>query len=318
VRPVTLQTGYSRPDFDALLASRQFSYAEAFTFRLLDGTVLAWTDGQQAFTVPPCDGSVALQTYVANDVLVSGLRFRVSNGCAGAGGDPQTSLEVDDQSVTLTPNANDAVPSVIAGVPFMQAVQLGALRGAVVQRDRWYFAGPGSVTPIGGMKMFYGFASSIAKASRTQVSLKVKSGIVLLNQEMPRNRYQANCQYNVYSAGCGADKATFGVHDAVGASPSRTFIPWTSATAQFSQGELFFESGPNTNVTRTILRADTTGLWLAYPLPYTPLAGDLFVAYPGCNRLDPLANPSTSGCVFFARQAAFRATPMVPPANYAV
>lgn len=318
MRPVTLQTGYTRPDFDALLDSREFSYAEAFTFRLRDGTVLYWTDAQKNFTVPPCDGSVALQTYVANDVLVSGLKFRISNGCAISSGDPQTSLEVDEQSVTLTPNANPDVPSVINGMPFMQAVKWGALRGTTVQWDSWFGARSPTFTPVGGMKMFYGLASSLGKQSRTQVALKVKSGIVLLNQEMPRNRYQGNCQYNVYDAGCGADPATFAVHAVVGASPSQTFIPWTSATAQFSQGKVFIESGPNTNVTRTILRADNTGLWLAYPLPYLPIAGDLFVAYPGCNRQDPLANPVTSGCVFFGRQAAFRATPKVPPANYAV
>jgi hypothetical protein len=319
VKPVTLQTGYMRADFDDLLDSREFAYREAVTFRLRDGSVLVYTNASQDFTVPPCDGSLALQTYVANDVQIGGLKFRISNGCAITSGDPQTSLEVDEQSVTLTPQPITAeFPSVIAGVPFMQAVKWGALRGAVVQWDTWFGAMSPAFAPLGGVKMFYGLASSLGKQSRTQVELKVKSGIVLLNQEMPRNRYQANCQYNVYAAGCGADPATFGVHDVVGASPSQAFIPWASATAQFGQGKLFIESGPNTNVTRTILRADNTGLWLAYPLPYLPLAGDMFVAYPGCNRLDPLANPVTSGCVFFGRQAAFRATPKVPPANFAI
>jgi hypothetical protein len=79
--------------------------------------------------VPPCDGSVALQTYVANDVLVSGLKFRVSNGCAGARRRPADLARGRRPERHLTPNANDAVPSVIAGVPFMQAVQLGRAAG---------------------------------------------------------------------------------------------------------------------------------------------------------------------------------------------
>lgn len=310
MRPVTLNTGYVQADFDALLASGEYAYAEAFTFKLADGTVLGWTTAQKTFTVPPCDGSLALQTYAAGDVLVSGLRFRISNGSDSQSSDPSTSMTVDEQTITLTPNVNPDAPTLIVGVPFLQAVGLGALDAAVVQRDRWYFAGPG-LTPIGGVPIFYGLASSIDSLSRTQVVMKVKSDPVLLNLMMPRNMYQPNCQYAVYSAQCGADRSAFVAHDVVGASPSRTFIPWTSATAQFSQGTVFIETGPNVGVTRTILSADSSGLTLAYPLPYTPSAGDAFAAYPGCDR------QYAGGCAYFGRQAAFRATEFVPPANYA-
>jgi len=53
-------------------------------------------------------------------------------------------------------------------------------------------------------------------------------------------------------------------------------------------------------------------LYLAYPFTVAPLVGDLFNAYPGCNRHDPLAAGSASDCIFFNRQSSYRATPRVP------
>src|SRR5579871_5121814 len=102
MRPVTLNTGFALADLQALIASRNFAYAEAFTLRLTNppfgGATLAFTSAQQDFTVPPCDGSLALQTYVANDVGVSGVLLRCSSGQSAAG-DPTVHVEVDEQSV---------------------------------------------------------------------------------------------------------------------------------------------------------------------------------------------------------------------------
>ena len=185
LRPLTLQTRYVEADYLALMAGRVFSFAEAYTLRLRDGTtVKTYTDGQQSFTVPPCDGSEALQTYDARDVLIQGLKFKVSNGSDNSSGDPQTSLSVDEQSVTITPNVNLAAPSLVNGVPFMLAVMQGQLRGAVIQRDRWYFKGPGSVQPVAGVPMFRGFLSSISALSETQASFKVKAATVVYHHHM--------------------------------------------------------------------------------------------------------------------------------------
>jgi uncharacterized phage protein (TIGR02218 family) len=309
MRPVTLNAGFVQADFDALLASRQFAYAEAFTLRLVWGTVLHYAGAQQSFTAPACDGS-GLTTYVANDVLVDGVLLKCSSG-QSASGDPTVQIVVDEQSVTFTPNANLAQLSLIDGVPFLQAVARGALDGAVVQRDRWFFAYPGS-PPVGGVPMFYGFTASIDKLSRTQAVMKVKSDLVLLDIRMPRNLYQPNCNYTIYDQNCGVAQASYVNHAAVGASPTTVFIPWTGASAQFTGGLVTFSSGPCVNLSRTIKSADTTGLTLAYPLPEAPLAGDLFAAYPGCDRT------YGGGCAYFANQSRFRATPNVPPPEMAV
>jgi len=318
MRTPTLAGSYTLTDFRALLAARPFEtpIAEAFTFRLTNqqwsGIDLHFTNLQRDFTAPACDGS-GLTTYRGGDVGVDGIRLKLSSGRGSNGNDPSVSIEVDEQTVTLTPNLNVDVPSTIGGVPFLQAVRQRALDGAVIQRDRWFF--DENYNPVGGLKMFYGFASSIDKLSRTQAVLKVKSALVLLNIQMPRNLFQPNCVYTVYSSGCGADKSSFTQHGAVGSSPSASVIPWSGGvpgSTPWSNGEIFFESGPAINQTRSIRAFDGANLYLTYPLTAAPIAGDLFAAAPGCNRADPLAAGSTSDCIFFSREGAYRATPRVP------
>ena len=319
MRTPTLASGFMLSDLQALLAARPFEtpIAEAITLRLTNqqwsGVNLFYAGGQQrGFTAPACDGT-GLTTYTAGDVGIDGLRLKLSSGRSSNSNDPSVSIEVDEQSVTFTPNLNPDVPSTIGGVPFLQAVRQRALDGAVVQRDRWFL--DANYRPVGGVKMFYGFASSIDKLSRTQSVLKVKSALVLLNIQMPRNLFQPNCVYTVYSAGCGADEASFQQAGAVGSSPTAGVIPWSGGvpgSIPFANGKIFFESGPAINQTRTVRAFDGTNLYLTYPLTVAPIAGDLFKVSPGCNRGDPLAAGSTSDCLYFNRQSAYRATPRVP------
>lgn len=317
-RPVTLAGSHTLGDFNALRAVRPFQtpIAKAFTLKLTSqqwaGIELRWTDQQKSFLAPACDGS-GLVEYVARDVGVEGVRLKVTSGQSGQGGDPGVSISVDEQTMTLTPNLNPDVPSTIAGVPFLQAVRERALDGAIFQRDAWFLTS--AYEPIGGVPMFWGYASSIDNLGRTQAAMKVKSALVLLGIQMPRNLFQPNCVYTVYSTSCGAAKASFVNHGAVASSPTASVIPWSGGvpgSIPFANGEIFFETGPAINQTRTIRAFDGTNLYLSYPLTTAPLAGDLFAAYPGCNRADPLAAGSTSDCIFFGRQAAYRATPRVP------
>ncbi len=321
MRTPTLNTGFSLSDFNTVLANLGSKGAgtgaccfEAITLRLtatpFAGYDLFYATSQFSFTAPACDGA-GLTTYVANDVGVSGLLLRCTSG-QSAPGDPTVQIEVDEQQVTFTPNLNPAVPSTIAGVPFLQAVAQGALDGAVIQRDRWVFGRTGG-PPVGGVKMFYGFTASIDKLGRTEAVLKVKSDLVLLNTLMPRNVYQPNCQWTIYDTNCGVTQSSYASHASVGASPTAAFIPWTGATAQFTGGVIELESGPNTNVTRTIKAGVARArLVVANPQPHLPAAGDNFVAYPGCDRT------LAGGCAFFGNQARYRGFNFVPPPELAV
>jgi len=330
MRPVTLNAGFTTGDFNALMARRPFSvpFAEAITIRMAyqqwQGYNLFLTSNQYDFTVPACDGT-GNTTYISNDIGIDkgSLKFKATSGQSGSGNDPTSAIEVDQQSMMLTPNLNSAVPSTIAGVPFLVAVRQRAFDGAVVQRDRWFFdpdilTPTGLPTPVGGMPMFYGYASSIDQLGRTQVLHKVKSALVMLDIQMPRNLFQPNCTYTVYSGSCGAVKSSFAQSGTVGTGPSASVIPWSGGvpgSIPFANGEIFMESGPAVNQTRTIRAYDGTNIYLTYPFTTAPLAGDTFKAYPGCNRADPLASGSVSDCIYFSRQSSFRATPRVPQAE---
>lgn len=330
MRPVTLNSGFTLGDFDALMARRPFDvpFAEVITIRMAyqqwAGHNLFLTSNAYSFAVPACDGT-GLTNYVGDDIGVDkkSLMLKAGSGQSGSGSDPTSSIEVDTQSLTLTPNLNPAAPSEINGVPFLVALRQRAFDGAVVQRDRWFFdpdifTPTGLPKPVGGIPMFYGYASAIDQIGRTQAIHKIKSALVLLSIQMPRNVYQPNCVYTVYSSPCGAVKASFVNHGVVGASPSASVIPWSGGvpgSVPFANGEIFMENGPAINQTRTIRAYDGTNIYLVYPFTVAPLAGDTFNAYPGCNRADPLAAGSTSDCIFFSREGSYRATPRVPQAE---
>lgn len=311
-RPVTLNTGFLLSDYEALGTSRQFVYQDVFTLYLASGEKHTWTNAQWDITVPPCDNATAMVTYSSRDVLIEGMRFKQNSGQASRTGDPTVSIPVDEQTIIIKPNLNPSSPTLINGIPFMSALVTGDLDGAIWERDRWYFARPGS-PGVGGVPVFYGIAGEIQQLGRTQAQMKVRSDMALLNIQMPRNLCQPNCIYTLYDVGCGVSKSANVTHTTVGTSPTRSFIPWTGATAQFTLGEVFFEAGPNINRTATIKTGvPGSGLQLNFPVPFTPLAGDAIAVYPGCDRT------YGGGCAYFANQSRFRGHQWVPPVEFGV
>jgi hypothetical protein len=264
------------PELIALLASQEFEYVDCFTFELNGGSDenyrLRWTNGQQDITTIPLDGDPTQRVWRAREMLITGLRSRQSIG-----------VKVDEQSVTLTP-ADDTL---IQGVPALEAILWGALDGAFVRRDRFYYDGPAipSRQPVGGLTKFKGLVSTFTELGRSTASLKVKSALVLLDKLMPAHLTQPTCINAVYDAGCGLIKDDLAVQGYVEAGPTLTFVPWAALSdSGFSLGRVFFENMGLVGTWRAIKNADATGLTLAFPLPRLPIVGEQFVAYPGCNR----------------------------------
>jgi hypothetical protein len=332
MKPVTLNTGFLQADYDALMA--RFApgappFFEAITIRLVfqqfSGIVLLYTSAPFSFTVPACDGT-GLTQYIHNDVGIEkgSLKMKATSGQSGNGSDPTVSIQIDEQTLTMTPDMNSAAVSVIGptgpNVPFLKAIRQRAFDAAVIQRDRWFFdpdlrTAQGLPTAVGGIQMFYGYAAAIDQLGRTQIGFKVKAALALLGIQMPRNLYQPNCLYTVYSTSCGAVKATFVQHGTVTGSPTASTIPWLSGvpgSIPFAGGEITMQTGPAINQTRTIRAFDSTNLYLTYPFTIAPLSGDTFAAFPGCNRADPLAAGSTSDCIYFSRQGSYKAFPRTP------
>jgi uncharacterized phage protein (TIGR02218 family) len=267
-----------RPTSDAALLT-----AEIFTIWLSTGTVLTYTD---------LDRTVSLNgfTYLANSVLISGLKYRASCG-----------VNVDSQQVSLFARTTDT----IGGIPFLQAMQQGLLDGAEIQREKVFFSDWN--TPIGSVILFKGRVAQIDSIGRTSAQITVASDLVLLDIDMPRNVYQADCLHVLFDAQCGLAAGTYSTAGTVGAGSTQSAIQWSAATADYQQGTLAFTSGANTGADVTIKTARNGTLILAYPLPYTPATGDAFVATCGCDRTMATCHSR------FKNLNQFRGFPFVPP-----
>jgi uncharacterized phage protein (TIGR02218 family) len=252
------------PALQALLASgRQFVCADLYTITQATGNALH-------FTMADVPINWQDDTYSPYGVQISGLRYRVIIG-----------LEADEQTITIAANRTS---DVLDGLPFLDAIQHGSLDGARIRRERAYmevWGGP----PVGAVVLFSGFVSSVDALDRLRAELRVKSDICLLDVQMPRNKWQAQCLHTLYDGGCGLSKTASGVSGSVEAGSTRQVINWSGATpAYFWQGTVLMTSGVDCGLRRTIKNSTGSQLVLSYPLPVAPAAGDTFTVFPGCDK----------------------------------
>lgn len=300
MRPVTPQPGYVEANIHALLATSQFVYADCFTIIPVVGSPLRYTSVQRRMSIVPI-GEVGRQIYTA-DIGISGLRVKNNLG-----------VEVDEQQIEIF---YPDTPIYQASLTWAQALLLGRLDGAKIRRDR-YFAVDEFSPWMGGCPMFTGLVSNVDKAGRQSATVNVKSDLILLNINAPRDMWETNCKYILGSPGCGINIETLAVLGTVSTSPSRTVIPWTSSAAGYAQGKIHITNNDTVTRVRTIARADAANLYLAYPLDFTPPVGLEFTAYPGC----PRTIDATYGCPRFwgaAWKDHFGGFPYVPVAETAI
>jgi uncharacterized phage protein (TIGR02218 family) len=266
--------------------------ADAFTFTLRSGTVLRYTNVDVSFTYGG-------NTFIANSVLVDGLKYKASIG-----------LEVDQQQITVAACASDTIAG---GAPFLQALRDGAFDGCEIERDRVFFSDRIGGTAIGSVVVFKGRLGVIDEIGRTSAKLTVNSDLILLDIDMPRNIYQPTCLHTLYDSGCTLSKSAYGTSGGCGAGSTASIINWAGASANFVQGSITFTSGVNAGVTATVGSAVVSvSLMLLYPLESVPAAGDGFTVYYGCDH-----TPGTCKTKF-NNLANFRGFPYVPPPQMAV
>ena len=270
----------------------QLLFADTFTFTLRSGLILAYTNVDVTFTY----SGVA---YLANSVLIDGLRYKASVG-----------LEVDQQQITVSALATDTITG---GAPFLQALRDGAFDGCEVERARVFFSDRIGGTAVGAVTLFKGRLGTVDQIGRTSAKLTVNSDLVLLDIDMPRNIYQPTCLHTLYDSGCSLIKNAFGTNGSVGAGSTAAVINWSGANANFQQGSITFTSGVNTGVNANVNAvAAGASLTLGYPLQSTPAPGDAFTVYYGCDH-----TPGTCQSKF-NNLANFRGFPYVPPPQMAV
>lgn len=280
------------------LQGDRFFIAELYTFSLRNGTNWHYTGADVTL-------SVSGTAYLGNQLLISGLGVKLGIGTS-----------VDEQEMRIAAWPGDTS---MDGVRFLAGIFDGLLDGAYVTRQRAFWASPADIgsEPTVVVPIFIGRVSTVSKVGRTSAQVKVKSPLVLLNIDMPRNFYSAGCQHTLYDSGCTLLKGDFGFPGIVGTGPTSLVIPWQGGVnpgptggdtlPNYAQGRLLFTSGELNGLQFSIGNNDVNNLYMTYPFDEMPSAGDRFVAYFGCSKtINSCENK-------FSNLQNFRGFPFIPP-----
>lgn len=290
------------PQLLALMASRQFYYATLFKFTLRGGTVLRYTDGDRNITM---DGDV-YEAGGYDGVLVNAGDNRVSMSW-------HIGLQVDTVTFDVAPRGG-----AVAGVPWLQALRLGAFDGAEVEILYAFMPTYGD-TSVGGVVAFTGLVAEVT-ANRAVATFEVNSHLELLDKNMPRNLFQPGCTNTLFDTGCALLKAAYTkTSAALTAATTTSFRASTNlpeAAGYYTLGVVTFTSGANAGFSRAVKAHTKAGsqstFTLLSPLPAAPANGDTFTIYPGCDKTQATCQAK------FANLANFRGYPYVPENETAV
>ncbi len=297
----------------ALLDTRSFAFADLYTITLAGGGT------SLRFTTADTDIGYGGDVWTHAGPLIDQKSSRATAHW-------KIGLDTDTWQFTVAPRAVDpisgaAYPDKIGSVPWLAALQGGALDGAVVLVDRAFVAAwpdfPRSpvVAPTGVVNIFTGRVATV-DLGRTTAVISVNSHLELLDQQMPINVYQAGCRHTLFDAGCQLAASSFAVSGtaAAGSMPRVIVsnIGAPSGSGTFTLGSLVMTSGLNAGFARSIRSwSPSTGgasgsIILLSAFPYAVAAGDTFTAYPGCDK-------QLATCGLFGNTANFGGQPYIPP-----
>ncbi len=261
---------------------------DLYTITLASGQVLRWTSRDGAVTG-------------------NGLTWQPGPGITRTRCKWSIGTEVDTLSITLYTDATRPVP--IAGKPLLAFIAAGGLVGARVQLDRAFWT-LGDTAPRGALLWFSGAVADIPLLTRREAQVNVKSDLQLLNIQVPREVYQAQCLRTVYDSECGLNRATF---QAAGAATGPSVLGRTrfqsnlaQAAGYFDLGTITFTTGNNAGVSRTVKSHPGGLVTVLSPLPAAVVAGDAFTVVPGCDGLQATCSGK------FNNLSRFKGYPYVP------
>lgn len=273
-RLITPQPGFSLGDCNAVLAGKQMVTAECFTITPTEGAIVRLTNMQEDVSIVAWN-DVARHTYSARQAVISGLKMHSSIG-----------IEVDDQDIEINWQEGSLFQS---WKTWPVSLLYGRLDGALLSRDI-AFKPSFDDDWVGVTRLFTGGDIELDSVGRTTAKLKVNSGLARLGIQMPQYVFGIKCRVPFGGFLCGIDLDALGVLGTVGVGATQTTIPWTGAGSQYAFGKLHITNGDSVTRVRTILSADSTHLYLKYPLDFVPEATLEFSAFPGCSHLSTGAN----------------------------
>jgi hypothetical protein len=261
------------------------------------------------FTDLDIDVPYAGVIWKSGSLRIEGMRRKVTVG-----------LNVDEQTVKIWAGPDDT----LYGAAFLKGSEEGLLDGTFVTRQRvvWPLTTGNAanditngVAPVAVWTMFSGYIGEIEKGGPSHIEVKVRSPLVRLEVNMPRNYYQPGCLWTLFDTGCTLDKTIFAVNVTVDVGATVRRIPIVGGLTlygadgipYYASGRALFTSGINDNFLTLIDTNNAVALFMAYPLSTAPSAGDTMTIYPGCSKLFATCSAK------FSNTANFRGFDKVPP-----
>jgi uncharacterized phage protein (TIGR02218 family) len=245
-----------------LATATEIRIADLYTITLTAGTVLRYTTwdsslvvlGSTFLTGPPNFERTAIEEKLGMDVSTIELTIKAS------------------------------VTDLINGVPILQAIGLGLFDGAAFKIERLFMDSSGQ--QIGKVIRFAGFIGEVDELGRSYAKITAVAGTKYLQMQLPAVILQPGCTNTLFDARCGLVKASFAEVNTVQAGSTVNKLLSLSAKADgyYDNGQIAFTSGANAGLVKAVKAYAGQFFTFNSPLPFVPNAGDLFTAYPGCDK----------------------------------
>jgi uncharacterized phage protein (TIGR02218 family) len=230
----------------------------------------------------------------------------------------QIGLATDEMEIAIYPELTDTVE----GLAWPEAVRRGIFDRARVSVRKAFYEKFSADADACKLAVFKGRAGEI-EMSGNKVTMRVESLLSLLDEQMPRNIYQAPCTNMLWDDNCHLDPDAWAVSGAVGSVHTVRYFYLTGdaaakAAGYFTLGTVEFTSGVNAGISRDITCHEYLSTYGAYavhilpPLAAAPAEGDTVVLHPGCDKTADVCNSRFSN---FTR---FRGCPYIPVAESAL
>ena len=273
-----------------LQSATEFRMADLYTITLKAGTVLRYTTWDSTLTVLG-------NTFLTGPPNIERTAI-----------EEQLGMAVSTIEVTITASATD----LLSGVPILQSIGLGLFDGAAFKIERLFMDSSGQ--QIGTVIRFASFIGPVDELTRSYAKITVNSGTELLTMQLPAIILQPGCTNTLFDARCGLVKASFAEANTVQAGSTVNKLISLSAKADgyYDNGQLVFTTGANTGLVKAVKQFLGQQFTFNSPLPFAPSAGDLFTAYPGCDKTQATCTNK------FSNLANFEGFPYVPTPETAI
>lgn len=275
-----------------VLAGRQFTKSDLYTFTLASGTVLRYTSGDTDITVGG-------NTWSCGGFTGAIIERSGSRGLCQW----KTGLEVGTLQFDIIPRQ-----ATVLGIPFLSACRKGLFDGADFQLLRYVTDG----TKSGTIPLFDGRVAEIT-AGRSVANFQIADHRELLNQSVPRSLYQSSCTHIFCDSGCTLNRASYTTTGSAASGSTAAIVnaSLSGSTGDYDLGSITFTSGTNNGLTRSIktyTHGSPSTVEVIAPFPDAPAPGDAFSIFRGCAR-------TQAACSAYGNLSNFKAMPFIPEAS---